>query len=291
MWPALQRFFANRTIWQRMAAFGGMALLILAAASLTALPRLAHMTRLSGDFYHQVYRGSQLSSEVRYEVLWGRRLLRDLIMEPDAAMRTSLQQELIRGDARVLAALDALGRLGSAQSRIPMLADTAKTQFERYLAERGTALALANVGRSDEAWALTLYVARDSPVQVLDETLAEIRRLSDGSAGATWRGIADNYQAEVRATLLWFVLAALLLLACAWWVTRAIRRPLEALTSAMAAIADARLDTPIPALALQNESGELARHLARLRDVYRVMEVQRWVKVQTAHLASELQQA
>ncbi|MGL6071580.1 PAS domain S-box protein, partial [Craterilacuibacter sp.] len=117
------------------------------------------------------------------------------------------------------------------------------------------------------------------------------RRLSDGSAGATWRGIADNYQAEVRATLLWFVLAALLLLACAWWVTRAIRRPLEALTSAMAAIADARLDTPIPALALQNESGELARHLARLRDVYRVMEVQRWVKVQTAHLASELQQA
>ncbi|RQW27972.1 PAS domain S-box protein [Rhodobacteraceae bacterium CH30] len=291
MWPALQRFSANRTIWQYMLAFACVALLILAGASLTALPRLAHMARLSDDFYQQVYRSTQLSAEARYEVLLGRRLLRDIIMEPDAAMRASLQQALIRSDARVLASLQALGSLDQQAHTVPVLAKSAIVQFEQFMAQRGTVLALAERGRSDEAWALTLLVSPQSPEQQLDDTLGEIRRLGDVRASETWRGMMQNYQQEVRATLLWFVLAAVLLLGCAWWVTRAIRRPLDALTQAMAAIADARLDTPIPALSLQNESGVLARHLARLRDVYRVMELQRWVKVETAHIASEMQQS
>ena len=68
-------------------------------------------------------------------------------------------------------------------------------------------------------------------------------------------------------------------------------RPLARLKDSIGRIADGQLDMPIPYPDRPDELGDIARGLQQLREVYRRLEDQRWVKNQVAVISTQLQRA
>ncbi|HYD30577.1 MAG TPA: ATP-binding protein [Azospirillaceae bacterium] len=78
--------------------------------------------------------------------------------------------------------------------------------------------------------------------------------------------LEQGAQGLTRTTLIVAVIIALTGLMVAWLMARTISRPYAALTGALNAVADDRLDAPIPALERTDEFGDMARALARFRE-------------------------
>ncbi|HSC82510.1 MAG TPA: response regulator, partial [Pseudomonas sp.] len=82
-----------------------------------------------------------------------------------------------------------------------------------------------------------------------------------------------------------------LALVMAWLVSQSIRNPLERVRIAVDQLAAGQLDQPIPHVDMHNETGDLARAIAKLQLEARQLEQQRKVKTQISFLQVDLQQA
>ncbi|OPG78297.1 diguanylate cyclase, partial [Pseudomonas ogarae] len=166
--------------------------------------------------------------------------------------------------------------------------DVLLQQLQRE-AER--AFALIDLGRQGQA----LLLLNSSEFQRLDQQadalLHAIAEVKEASIRDTAKAIADF--AERSTTLTYILLIgglALALLLC-WLVSQSIRNPLNRVRVAVDQLAAGKLDQPIPHTDLDNETGDLARAIAKLQIESQQLERQRWVKAQIAQLQVDLQQA
>jgi PAS domain S-box-containing protein len=153
------------------------------------------------------------------------------------------------------------------------------------------AFALIDLGRQSQAMLLLNSSEFQRLDQQADALLHAIAEVKEASIRDTAKEIADF--AERSTTLTYTLLLGgltLALLLC-WLVSQSIRHPLNRVRVAVDQLAAGKLDQPIPHTDLNNETGDLARAIAKLQIESQQLERQRSVKAQIAQLQIDLQQA
>ena len=153
------------------------------------------------------------------------------------------------------------------------------------------AFQLIDQGRQGQA----LLLLNSSEFQRLDQQadalLYAVAQIKEGSIRDTAKEIADFADRSTTLTYILLLGGLSLTLLLSWLVSQSIRNPLNRVRVAVDQLAAGRLDQPIPHTDLHNETGDLARAIAKLQIESQQLERQRWIKAQTAQLQVDLQQA
>ena len=153
------------------------------------------------------------------------------------------------------------------------------------------AFQLIDQGQQSQALVLLNSSEFQQLAQQADTLLYAIAQIKEASIRDTAKDIADYAE---RSTLLTYILlfgGLSLALLLAWLVSQSIRNPLNRVRVAVDQLAAGQLDQPIPHTDMNNETGDLARAIAKLQTESQQLEHQRWIKSHTAQLQVDLQQA
>ncbi|WP_095151423.1 response regulator [Pseudomonas sp. Irchel s3b5] len=153
------------------------------------------------------------------------------------------------------------------------------------------AFQLIDQGQQSQALVLLNSSEFQQLAQQADTLLYAIAQIKEASIRDTAKDIADYAE---RSTLLTYILlfgGLSLALLLAWLVSQSIRNPLNRVRVAVDQLAAGQLDQPIPHTDMNNETGDLARAIAKLQSESQQLEHQRWIKSHTAQLQVDLQQA
>nr|BFE98260.1 hypothetical protein GCM10020185_87960 [Pseudomonas brassicacearum subsp. brassicacearum] len=153
------------------------------------------------------------------------------------------------------------------------------------------AFELIDEGRQGQA----LLLLNSSEFQQLDQKadalLYAVAQIKEASIRDTAKDIADFAERSTTQTYILLLGGLSLALLLCWLVSQSIRNPLNRVRAAVDQLAAGKLDQPIPHTELNNETGDLARAIAKLQIESQQLERQRSVKAQIAQLQIDLQQA
>lgn len=153
------------------------------------------------------------------------------------------------------------------------------------------AFVMIDQGQQNKALMLLNSSEFQQLAQQADGLLYAIAQVKEASIRDTAKDIAEFAE---RSTLLTYILlfgGLSLALLLSWVVSQSIRNPLNRVRVAVDQLAAGQLDQPIPHTEMNNETGDLARAIAKLQTESQQLERQRWIKAHTAQLQVDLQQA
>lgn len=154
-------------------------------------------------------------------------------------------------------------------------------------------LALQLTGNGDEEQARLLldgdeYQRLDRQV---DQGLNRMATVKETLIHDKAKQIAEFAEHSITLTYVLLLGGFSLALLLSWLISRSIRHPLERVRAAVDELAAGRLTQIIPHTDLQNETGDLARAIAKLQIGALQLDQQRWIKAQAAQLQADLPQA
>jgi len=153
------------------------------------------------------------------------------------------------------------------------------------------AFLLIDEGRQNQALALLNSSEFQQLAKQADTLLYAIAQIKEASIRDTAKEIADFAERSTKLTYVLLVGGLSLALLLSWLVSQSIRNPLNRVRAAVDQLAAGQLDQPIPHTDLNNETGDLARAIAKLQTESQQLERQRWIKAHTSQLQVDLQQA
>ena len=276
------------TVARRMLGFAAVAFLTLFAVGLSILPQLSKLAEINRDFYRYPHTALSTVKDLQYELFAMRLVLRDLLREDNAERREQLARELLLCDERFLASMDRLQTsYGGPEGDVVQV----RTQYADLLSHRAATLAHFQRGEVDLARRRTLDATPGNPAPQLVQNLARISEVSAASALAMDRHASEIHLRQRQQAIYLTAASLAVLLIAAFIFARSITAPLRRLQHSIVALSEGKLSQTIPAQDQQNEIGEIARAVAILQKVYQGMVAQRWIRTNTAAIASELQQA
>ncbi|MFV3333002.1 response regulator [Pseudomonas sp. NY15437] len=163
--------------------------------------------------------------------------------------------------------------------------------LERVLATGNEALQLAGEGRQGQA---QLLISGDEFQQLNERAGAALDQITKDKQAALHDLVNEITRNAEQGSLLTYVLllgGLALALTLAWLVSQSIRKPLERVRNAVDQLTAGDLDQPIPHTDLDNETGDLARAIAKLQIQARQLERQRWIKAQVSLVQIDIQAA
>lgn len=153
------------------------------------------------------------------------------------------------------------------------------------------AFVLIDQGQQSKALLLLNSTEFQQIAQQADALLYAIAQIKEASIRDTAKDIAEFAEHSTMLTYVLLFGGLSLALLLSWVVSQSIRNPLNRVRVAVDHLASGQLDQPIPHTDLNNETGDLARAIAKLQTESQQLERQRWIKAHTAQLQVDLQQA
>ncbi|KQQ67812.1 diguanylate cyclase [Pseudomonas sp. Leaf127] len=166
-----------------------------------------------------------------------------------------------------------------------------EVSLQRLLSSGDEALALIGRGYSGQAMAVLTSQAFIDLEMESDALLNRVAENKKADIHDTAKYLADYAVRSSNVTYALLLCGSTLALILAWLVSRSIRLPLNRVRVAVDELASGKLDQQIPHTDLQNETGDLARAIAKLQLESRQLERQRWIKGHASLLQIDLQQA
>ncbi|MDD0843796.1 response regulator [Pseudomonas sp. Gutcm_11s] len=163
--------------------------------------------------------------------------------------------------------------------------------LERILHAGNEAMELAGQGRQGQA---LLLLNGDEFQQLDDRADAVLDDIAEVKQKALYDLVTEITGNAERSSLLTYILllgGLALAIMLAWLVSQSIRKPLERVRNAVDQLTAGHLDQPIPHTDLANETGDLARAIAKLQIESRQLERQRWIKAQVSLVQIDIQAA
>ena len=284
----LNAYFQRLTVVQRMACFAAISIIAILYIGLSTFPELKMLAEINGRFYEHSLTTTNTVRDMKFTLLYMRRVTRDAIFETDPGKR-----------AEQIASLETYHRTFFDQTAIirksflgeQQLVSDAEAQYRNLIAYTNESLAILKAGKQDEAWKRCIDRTPGNPGPVVAEKLEQMLTEASGRAAKMNQEAKDIYQHQVRQAAYELVFGFFLLLGVGFLFTRSITRPLGALRGSIVALSEGKLSEAIPFQDQKNEMGEISRGVVVLQDVYRKMEAQGWVKTHIGEISAELQQA
>jgi two-component system sensor histidine kinase/response regulator len=284
----LNAYFQRLTVVQRMMGFAAISMIAILYIGLTTFPELKMLADINQRFYEHSLTTTNTVRDMKFTLLYMRRVTRDAIFETDPGKRVEQ-----------IASLETYHRIFFDQTAIlrksflgeQQLVSDVEAQYRNLMAYTNESLAILKAGRQDEAWKRSIDRTPGNPGPLVAEKLERMLTEASGRAAKMNQEAKDIYQSQVREAIYVLVFGFFLLLGAAFLFTRSITRPLGALRGSIVALSEGKLEEIIPFQDQKNEMGEISRGVVVLQDVYRKMEAQGWVKTHVGEISAELQQA
>ena len=284
----LNAYFERLTVVQRVAGFAAVSIIAVMFVGLTTFPELNKLTAINQRFYEHSLTTTNTTRDMKFTLLYMRRVTRDAIFETDPGKRTEQ-----------IASLETYHRTFFDQTAIlrksflgeQQLVSDVEAQYRTLIAYTNESLAILKAGKQDAAWNRCIDRTPGNPGPLVAEKLDQLLTEASGRAAKMNQEAKDIYQHQVREATYELVFGFLLLLGAAFLFTRSITRPLGALRGSIVALSEGKLAEVIPFQDQKNEMGEISRGVVVLQDVYRKMEAQGWVKTHVGEISTKLQQA
>jgi two-component system sensor histidine kinase/response regulator len=281
-------FFQRLTVVQRMMGFAAISMIAILYVGLTTFPELNKLAEINGRFYEHSLTTTNTVRDMKFTLLFMRRVTRDAIFETDPGKR-----------AEQIASLETYHRTFFDQTAIlhksflgeQQLVSDAEAQYRNLIAYTNETLAILKAGKQNEAWNRCIDRTPGNPGPLVAEKLDQMLTEASGRAAKMNQEARDIYQSQVREAAYELVFGFFLLLGAAFLFTRSITRPLGALRGSIVALSEGKLEEVIPFQNQKNEMGQISRGVAVLQDVYRKMEAQAWVKTHAGEISAELPKA
>jgi PAS domain S-box-containing protein len=284
----LNAYFQSLTVVQRMTGFTAISMIAILYIGLTTFPELKMLAEINQRFYEHSLTTTNTVRDMKFTLLYMRRVTRDAIFETDPGKR-----------AEQIASLETYHRTFFDQAAFlrksflgeQQLVDDVVGQYRNLIAYTNESLALLKAGKQDEAWRRSIDRTPGNPGPLVAEKLEQMLTEVSGRAAKMNQEAQDIYRHQVREAIYDLVVGFFLLLGSAFLFTRSITRPLGALRGSIVALSEGKLEEVIPFQDQKNEMGDISRGVAVLQDVYRKMEAQGWVKTHVGEISGQLQQA
>ncbi|MBF0552886.1 MAG: PAS domain S-box protein, partial [Deltaproteobacteria bacterium] len=274
------------TLFQRMLAFVIVVSIVLILTEISNIPQLGQLKDITKNFYEHPYTTINAVKDVKYAVLDGRRVQREIIMENSLEKRQVLNELEKQYDTKVFTGLNIIKKtfLGDQD-----LVKESEALYRKLIEYRATNFVLMGQGHIEESWARTLDSAPGNPAAKLAENLDLISDFAENGARAVYQQAQDTYRAAIWESI-WYTLGGLLVLALVSVVfTRSITLPLGRFLHRIVGLSEGGLDEDIPFLHLNTEFGQIGRALEALRRVARTQESQTQGKAEVAEMTQTLQ--
>jgi PAS domain S-box-containing protein len=284
----LNAYFQSLTVVQRVAGFAAISIIAVMYIGLTTFPELKMLAEINQRFYEHAHTTTNTVRDMKFTLLYMRRVTRDAIFETDPDKQ-----------AAQIASLETYHRTFFEQAAIirksfienQQLVSDAEAQYRKLIAYTNESLAILKAGKQDEAWNRSIDRTPGNPGPLLAEKLDQIYQAASEFAAKMNHDAKDIYQSQVRQATSELAVAFFLLLCAAFVFTRSITRQLGALSGSIVALSEGKLEEVIPFQDQKNEMGEISRGVAVLQNVYRKMEAQGWVKTHVGEISVELHKA
>ena len=282
----LNAYFERLTVVQRMMGFAAISMIAILYIGLATFPELKMLAEINQRFYEHSLTTTNTVRDMKFTLLYMRRVTRDAIFETDPGKRVEQIASLETYHRTFFdqAAILRKSFLGEQQ-----LVSDAEAQYRNLIAYTNESLAILKAGKQDEAWRRSIDRTPGNPGPLVSEKLDQMLTEASGRAAKMNQEAKDIYQSQVREAIYDLVVGFFLLLGAAFLFTRSITRPLGALRGSIVALSEGKLEEVIPLQDQKNEMGAISRGVAVLQDVYRKMEAQSWVKTHAAEISVELQ--
>jgi len=284
----LNDYFKSLSIFQRMQGFAGIAITGVLIVGLSTFPQLKRLADLNQNFYDYPHTTTNTIKDMKYTLLYMRRVTQDAIFETDPDKREAEIASLEKYHRQFFNGINTLRKSFLADQK---LVSDSETQYRNMIAYTNKTLEILKLGNQNEAWKISLDSSSENPGPLLAEKLDEINKMSSRFAERMNLEAQDTYQNVVSEARYYLALEISLLLLAASVFSRSITHRLGNLRDSIVDLAEGKLDEVIPFQTQKNEVGEISRGVAVLQDVYRKMEAQDRVKTHIAKISSELQQA
>ncbi|MBC9249740.1 diguanylate cyclase [Pseudomonas alcaligenes] len=163
--------------------------------------------------------------------------------------------------------------------------------LERIEQTGSEAMELAGQGRQGQALLLISSEEFQQLDSRADAVLGEIVQTKQAALRELVGEITRNTEHSSLRTYILLLGGLALAIMLAWLASQSIRKPLERVRNAVDQLTAGKLDQPIPHTDLQNETGDLARAIAKLQIESRQLERQRWIKAQVSLVQVDIQAA
>ncbi|BBP59382.1 response regulator [Pseudomonas sp. St316] len=266
---------------------------LLALSLILGMQSLRIQSELKNDLdqlYNQDVRGANHLHEVRVQLPHIIQALQRAVATNSADTRIAALHQLELAQQQLHESL-ALAR--PTVFRSDNLARLAEFELllERIQQTGRDAMELVGQGRQGQA----LLLINSDELQQLDSRADSVLSVIVRDKQAVLRDlvtdITRNAQHSSQLTYVLLLGGLALALMLAWLVSQSIRKPLERVRNAVDQLTAGHLDQPIPHTDLQNETGDLARAIAKLQIESRQLEGQRWIKAHVSLVQLDIQAA
>ena len=252
----------NLKIGARLGVGFGIMLLLLAGVAGFGLANLSAQNQITARITNSTHPKQIAALRISLLQTDRGRLARNIILAPDEATRAASKAQFDQDAAQIQAQVELLDKLVDSHNGRELLRTLRSTQAD-YAAFIDNLVALALQGKTQEATAeffseknkvQALAIAAQTAMSEFQETTAE-KAATDASSA---------YVATKKIVWASSVLAALIGIALAWYVTRSITKPLTAAVSAIENVGKGDLSVAITATS-QDETGRLLAALEQMR--------------------------
>ncbi|MBB2495718.1 PAS domain S-box protein [Aquipseudomonas ullengensis] len=272
-------------------ALAFVALLLIAAG--LAIEGLLSQRSLSRDL-HALYEkellgiSSAREAQVNY-ILIGRHL-RQAVLAPDASARQEALALLAQTRSAVPQAIAELRPRILVEEDHRTLAEF-EAAFTVYIRDVDKAVTLLQLDKPGDARAIVTSAELQNAGLATNAALNEVVNTKESRAKATVSAAVEHAEQSEVLSLLLLLAGIATVIALTLVVARSILRPTERIRTAVEQLAAGQLAHVVPHTDYPNETGDLARAITVLQAGAQTMEMQRWIKMHQATLASQLQAA
>ncbi|MBF0523996.1 MAG: MCP four helix bundle domain-containing protein [Deltaproteobacteria bacterium] len=232
-------YLQRLTVFQRMLWFAIVVGVVLVFIDLSNLPQLQRLSDITKMFYEHPYTTTNAVKDLKYIVIYGRRIQRDIIQEKSPEKREQLLQLLQQYDAKVFNGLTTLKNsfLGNQK-----LVKESEALYKELIGYRAVNFDLVNQGKTDEAWQRSIDSYPGNPAPKVAERLDRISDVAEAKARSIYQEAQDAYGLATIETI-WYGVGGLFILVLASLLfTRSITRPLRRLRHSIVGLSEGRLN-------------------------------------------------
>ncbi|PZW47606.1 response regulator [Pseudomonas sp. URMO17WK12:I2] len=262
-------------------------ILLLGVQSLRTQNSLKHEMQ---QLYQQDLVGIELVQEARVQLPHVMQALQRAVGTNNAEIRIAALTHMHDAQKRLQEAVTQARPTLRRQTSLNGLAEF-EASLQRLLDSGDDALALVGRGYMGQAMAVLNSQEFIDLEMESDALLDRVAENKSADIHDTAKYLADYAVRSSNVTYALLLGGSTLALILAWLVSRSIRLPLNRVRVAVDELASGKLDQQIPHTNLQNETGDLARAIAKLQLESRQLERQRWIKGHASLLQIDLQQA
>ncbi|WP_448247128.1 response regulator [Thalassotalea agariperforans] len=287
-WILIEKRFLSTKL---LVGFGALNIIIL-MLGVNAITSVQKMSADIHDLYEQKLLGISQIKEANVNLILIGRNVRQMLLAFDESERDNARNKTEQ------AILNLEQQLNNARQSILIehnagLLDKFDREFAKYQSNIKQVINLIDRNGYDlvQAREYILSVPYSEVADAADTTLDQIVDLKEQAAKEMALAMAQKQQETEKLHVLLIIASLLFGVVLAFLVGKSITKPSNRLRRAIDNLANGKTEDKIPYTDYPNETGEIARGIEVLQQLYQKMEDQRWVKTHLSEIATLLQQS